>query len=343
MWMRSTRFWSTISKRGRNRRVVPAAVVVERLEDRTLPAGALDVGFGMNGLVVTELGATAETASHVIVQSDQKVVVVGTSFGADADFLVVRYNTDGSLDSTFGMGGKVVTAFGKPRDEATAVAQQSDGKIVVGGWTGDWYGSPLARLEFGLARYDADGSLDSTFGTNGRVTTSFGTSSSDLLSSVVIQSDGKIIAAGTTKHGEDADFALVRFNSDGSLDSTFGVGGKVITTFGSSTFDAGRQIVLTSDQRIIVAGYTLAEFGTIAGGDDMALARFNSDGSLDASFGTNGKVTASFGSGQESVDALALMSDGRIVVAGYSYLGPNPGFAVARFQAAGQLDTTFRG
>ncbi len=341
MWMRSTRFRSTISKRGRNRRVVPAVVIVEPLEDRTLPAGALDAGFGANGLVLTDIGTAEETARRVMVQSDQKIVVVGASFGTDADFLVVRYNPDGSLDSTFGTGGKVVTSFGKPRDEAMSAVQQSDGKIVVAGWTGDWVGSP-AKIDFGLARYNVDGSLDSTFGTNGRVTTAIGTSI-DLVFSVMIQRDGKIVAAGATKSGEDNDFALVRYRPDGSLDSTFGSGGIVTATFGASTNDVGTQAILTSDDKIIVAGYSMTGLPPVAGNADMALARFNSDGSLDTSFGANGKVTASIGTGDDAASGVALQSDGKIVIAGYSYVSGEVGFALVRFNSNGSLDTTFSG
>ena len=253
MLMDSIRFWSTNSKRRQNRRAIPAVAIIEHLEDRALLAGVLDAGFETDGMVVAEMGTAGESAHQVIVQSDQKIVVVGNSH--EEGFLVIRYNPDGSFDSTFGTGGKVVTSFGNPRELATSVAQQADGKLVVAGWTGE---SGHGKMDFGLVRYNSDGSLNSSFGMNGQVTTALGTSS-DLVSALVIQSDGNIVAVGSTRQTvdlRDLDIALVRYNSDGSLDSTFLMGGKVVTTFGSSTAEAAVAVVLTSDQKIVVAGWS---------------------------------------------------------------------------------------
>src|SRR5205823_5199649 len=140
------------------------------------------------------------------------------------DFAVARYNADGSLDTTFGSGGTVTTNFGPGAtyDDADGVAIQSDGKIVVAG-TCNRGGSDNV---FAVARYNADGSLDSTFGSGGTVTTDFGLGGSDDSAyAVALQPDGKIVAAGATYlGGVPGDFALARYNPDGTLDSTFGGG-----------------------------------------------------------------------------------------------------------------------
>src|SRR5262249_2754285 len=129
----------------------------------------------------------------------------------------------GSLDMTFGSSGKVITAFGSSNEGVNALVLQPDGKIVAAG-----FANGGSDDDFALARFNADGSLDPTFGAAGKVTTLFG-SSDDFISALVLQPDGKIVAAGFTNNGTNDDFALARYNTDGSLDSTFGTGGKVTT------------------------------------------------------------------------------------------------------------------
>jgi uncharacterized delta-60 repeat protein len=223
----------------------------------------------------------------------------------------------GALDPTFGAGGLVTTDFGG-FDSAQALAIQSDGKIVAAGSAGG---------DFALARYNADGSLDSTFGSSGKVTTDFG--GFDAASAVAIQPDGRIVAAGRTEGG---DFALTRYNSNGSLDTTFGGGGKVTTDFGG--FDAAFGVALQADGKIVAAGQ-----GGPGGG--FALARYNTDGSLDLSFGSGGKVTTHFTSGVEVVIAVAIQLDGKIVVTGQAFAGGFQQFALARYNPDGSLDTSF--
>src|SRR6266536_6144139 len=169
-------------------------------------AGALDPTFGIGGEVTTDFGGS-DSAQAVAIQSDGKILAAGLS-GA-GDFALARYNADGSLDPSFGSGGKVTTDFGG-FDLALGVALQSDGKIVAAGQGG-------SSFDFALARYNADGSLDTSFGSGGKVTTDFGVF--DAATAVAIQRDGKIVATGSTFSSGFQQFALARYNADGSLDT----------------------------------------------------------------------------------------------------------------------------
>jgi len=172
--------------------------------------GDLDPSFGAGGLVTTDFGSRGDFSLAVALQTDGKIVAAGNSSRADVfdvDFALARYNSNGSLDATFGSGGTVLTDFGTSVDAASDVVVQPDGKILAAG---------IRAGDFALARYNADGSLDAAFGSAGKVTTDFG--SFDQANAVAVQSDGKIVAAGGTAGG----FALARYNSDGSLDAGLG-------------------------------------------------------------------------------------------------------------------------
>jgi uncharacterized delta-60 repeat protein len=185
-----------------------------------------------------------------VVQSDGKIVAAGYSYnGSNFDFAVVRYNTNGSLDTTFDTDGKVTTAIGSGTDAAYSVVLQSDGKIVVAG--NSRIGS---NDDFAVVRYNTNGSLDTTFDTDGKVTTAIG-SGTDEARSVVVQSDGKIVAAGYSDNGPNFDFAVVRYNTNGSLDTTFDTDGKVTTAVGLGD-DEAYSVVLQSDGKIVAAGYS---------------------------------------------------------------------------------------
>ena len=285
---------------------------------RYTSSGALDTGFGTGGKVTTPIGLGNDFGRAVALQSDGKIVVAGStsSISGNSDFAVVRYTSSGALDTSFGTGGKVTTPIGSSTDFGNAVALQSDGKIVVAG-----YSYIRCNTDFALLRYTSSGALDTSFGTGGKVTTPI--SSNGFGNAVALQSDGKIVVAGSTSsNGGIFDFALVRYTSSGALDTSFGTGGKVTTPIGSGT-DFGRAVALQSDGKIVVAGSS-----TSGGKDDFALVRYTSSGALDSGFGTGGKVTTPFGSG----NAVALQSDGKIVVAGSSNNGSLNDFAVARYQ-----------
>jgi uncharacterized delta-60 repeat protein len=289
--------------------------------------GDLDTTFGAAGTTRTDLGSTEMTRA-LILQPDGKLVVAGdTDVGPSAPVLI-RYNPNGSPDPTFGIAGTVTTNFGSS-DEFTALILQPDGKLVAAGYsyTG---GNP----DVALARYNSNGSLDPTFGTAGTVITDFG--GGDGAYALILQPDGKLVVAGfATDVVGTADFALARYNSNGSLDPTFGAGGKVTTHF-SGPYDEAYALILQPDGKLVAAGYSYT-----GGNSDFALARYNPNGTLDPTFGTGGTVTTDLGSPYDSARALALQSDGKLVVAGYMDGTSQSAFALARYNPNGTLDPTF--
>ncbi|MET9965919.1 calcium-binding protein [Streptomyces sp. NPDC006356] len=288
------------------------------------PNGALDSGFGTGGRVITDVRGSEDYANGVAVQADGKIVVVGRTSDPETlnpEFTVVRYNPDGTLDTGFGTGGTVVTEFGTGGpSEAFSVKVQANGGIVAVGSSG---------AAFALARYNGDGSLDTGFDGDGRVTTTFAGGAATAFD-VALQSDGKIVAAGRAGYNYPAnasDFALARYNGDGSLDTGFDADGRVTTAFAEADVIGG--VALQSDGKIVVSGFS--DF-------DFALARYNPTGTLDSGFSGDGKVTTDFGSGTlDRGSDLALQSDGKIVVAGMSQAE----FAVSRYNPDGNLDGGF--
>ncbi|MBK9438372.1 MAG: VCBS repeat-containing protein [Chloracidobacterium sp.] len=250
--------------------------------------------------VATVVGTSETVATATAIQSDGKIVVAGytVSPGNDSDFAVVRYNSNGTLDSSFDGDGKLTTDFDAAEDLAKTVAIQSDGKIVVAGKVGG---------AFGVSRYTTNGSLDSSFGINGKAITPAGTITFGDCKSVAIQSDGKIIVAGSANN--PSDFALVRFNSNGSLDTSFDGDGFAFISIGVGS-DGANSIVIEPSGKILVAGF--ADSGT---NSDFAIVRFNSNGSLDSSYGIAGKVILNIFV-SDIGNAIVLDSLGRAVVAG---------------------------
>ncbi|HKP12925.1 MAG TPA: delta-60 repeat domain-containing protein [Blastocatellia bacterium] len=333
----------------RPRRFVLLLVVVLALTLTNLPqssvhaaGGDLDPSFGVGGKVTTDFFNNFEDVGGMVIQPDGKIIVVGTTVPGTAplDFAIARYNADGSLDSTFGSGGKVTTDFSGGSDSASSVALQSDGKLVVAGVVS----SANSGADFGLARYNSDGSLDASFGVGGKVVTDF-FGFSDVAEDVAIQADGKIIAAGSARiNGATpirVDFALARYNADGSLDATFGSGGKVTTDF-FTFLDQARAVEIQSDGKIVAAGHaeTAARTGSESISGEFALARYNTDGSLDPAFGSGGKVVTAIGSDSDIQD-MVIQADGRIVAAGRSGLGTSADFALARYNSDGSPDSGF--
>jgi uncharacterized delta-60 repeat protein len=212
--------------------------------------GSLDTTFDGDGKVTTDFGSS-DTAYSVAIQSDGKIVVAGYSWnGSNWDCALTRYNSNGSLDTTFDGDGKVTTDFGNSDDFAYSAAVQSDGKILVAGES--FNGS---NRDFALMRYNSNGSLDTTFDGDGKVTTDFG-NSNDFANSIAIQSNGKILVAGQSFNDNNWDFTLTRYNSNGSLDTTFDSDGKVTTDFGNSDDDGAFSVAIQSDGKIVVAGYS---------------------------------------------------------------------------------------
>jgi uncharacterized delta-60 repeat protein len=296
--------------------------------------GTLDASFGAGGKVITNLGYQIEECHAVVIQADGKIVAVGTSGNDNAavgsGITLVRYNPDGSLDASFGADGKVRTRINSV-DSAFAAALQPDGKIVVAGQSAVSFGVS----HFSVARYHTDGKLDTSFGAGGMVTTAFGNSVNQFANAIAIQSDGKIVALGTVVNANRGDFALARYNTDGSLDNTFGTGGKITTDFGSRS-DRGGDIAIQSDGKIIAAG---SSYTSNPDTDSFALARYNTDGTLDTSFGAGGKVVNPTA---ESffANAVVIQANGKIIVAGTVGF-PDIRFALTRYNTNGSFDTTF--
>jgi uncharacterized delta-60 repeat protein len=291
--------------------------------------GSLDTSFSGDGKQTTDIGSGNDAARSVVVQSDGKIVAAGyATIATKRQFAVARYNTDGSLDTSFSGDGIQTTALGSDRDESFSVVLQSDGHIVVAG-----YSSNGSNNDFAVVRYTSTGSLDTTFSGDGKQTTSIG-SGNDVAYSVVLQSNGKIVAAGYSRTGSNDGFAVVRYNTDGSLDTTFDSDGKQTTDLGSGA--ASYSVVVQRDDKIVVAGY----YNNV-GNADFAVVRYNTDGSLDTTFDSDGKQTTAIGSGADVGRSVALQSDGKIVIAGYSNNGVNDDFAVVRYNTDGSLDTSF--
>lgn len=286
--------------------------------------GSLDLSFGTGGVVTTDLGGPTDNAFSVALQTDGKILISGrTDLNNQAPVAIVRYNINGSLDTTFGTGGIVVTSLDAFSSGDLAI--QPDGKIVVSG-TSVVGGAPV----FSVARYQTDGSLDQTFDGDGMAQ---GPSAGRQAPwAMTLQANGKIVVAGESVGDQTDEFCLARFNSDGSVDGTFNGNGLVLTTFDGG-FSRALDVVIQADGKILAAGS-----GSDVAGPIVALARYNSDGSLDTSFDGDGKVNGIPG----VINALTLRPDGKIVVAGS---GPgssgSPVILVARYNSDGSPDQTF--
>lgn len=272
-----------------------AGPCAEILATRYHTNGTLDASFGSGGKVSVGLVGSGRA---IAIQTDGKIVIVGNTFVTGvSDFAVVRLNTNGSLDASFGTGGVATTDFFGGFDIASGMAIQIDGKIVVAGvaqTVGDY-------TEFALARYNSNGTLDSTFDGDGKLTTPI-SGPNEGATAVAIQSDGRIVANGTSGLG----FTLIRYNVDGSLDGTFGVGG-----IAGSLAGVGYAMAIQPDGRIVLAGFAGYTF-------DFAVARFDATGHLDPSFGSGGITTTTMG-GVSIAFAVAIQGDGRILVGGVRY------------------------
>ncbi len=291
-------------------------------------AGTLDPSFGKNGLVKTSFIGFASTCA---IQPDGKIVVAGRSEAKE--FALARFDPDGSLDETFGSGGIVTTKVGSVEDHLFSIALQSDGKIVAAGYSQN----PNFVHDFALARYDSDGSLDSTFGNNGLVVTEFNMGFGDyVIRSVAIQSDGKIVAAGSVKYEKSGQFAMTRYNEDGSLDNHFGTSGKLLTDF-TSGLDWARAVLLLPDGKIIVGGSSDGMFTNA----NFAIAQYRSNGNLDNSFGANGKVMTDFTNTKDLSTSLALQPDGKIIAVGQTWVGMTMDVALVRYNKDGSLENRF--
>jgi len=301
----------------------------------------LDPTFGSHG----KLFASTAAATALALQPDGKLLVLG-------GLQIQRYNTDGSLDTTFGSGGtaKIVT-LGNGLDEMKSIALQPDGKIVVAGSTSPPTGF---NFDFMTARFNANGTPDANFGTGGKVLTEFD-GLNDQAKAVMIQPDGKIVVAGQAQLGTfvsaDQDFAVVRYLADGTPDPTFGGGdGKATITVGGKS-DFVNAAALQPDGSIVVVGRVFTDNGS--GNSDMGIARFLPSGDIDTTFGTQhgtvridfnegGVVPANFDGGDwdEALDVL-VQPNGKILIGGYTIHSGVFRGALLRLQSSGVIETQF--
>ena len=251
------------------------------------------------------------------VQPDGKVVLVGTSGN---NMFVARRLWNGNPDPSFGVGGYAsITGPGLRPAVPRSVAIQKDGRIAVAGHLDG------VRSEFMIARINSDGTMDYTFGGGGWRIVAIGTDS-DIAEKVLVQPDGKIVAAGRAYVGGDWDFGVVRVNADGTSDPTFNGTGMQVIGFGGDDYcwDAALQ----TDGKLVLVG---EHDGTI--NNDFAVCRLNADGQLDATFDGDGKTSTGFGNLTDAARAVAIQPDGKIVAAGFG--------GIARYMPDGSLDPAF--
>ncbi|MGI8412566.1 MAG: delta-60 repeat domain-containing protein [Solirubrobacteraceae bacterium] len=297
---------------------------------RFTAAGAPDSSF--NGSGKTTLGTScpvcpagvSDIGGGVVVLPDERIVVTGTG-NATVDFVTKRLNANGSLDTSFGSAGTSVVNFGK-NDLANAMVRQPDGKLVLVGSTDATGGG-----DFAIARLNADGTPDTSFGSGGKQTIDFG--GNDAANGVAIQPDGKIVVLGQGDPSNE--MVIARLNTDGSPDTSFGPagsGGEAAIDFGGPS--SGNAVALQADGKIVVAGSTSA-----VGSGDFAVARLGANGALDPSFSDDGKRTLGYGAAGEQALGVAIQQNGRIVVMGTGHV--NHDFVVGRLAPDGSSDTSF--
>jgi uncharacterized delta-60 repeat protein len=255
-------------------------------------------------------------------------------------FAIPSAAAPGQLDPSFGAGGTVVTEFPSSYSGARAVAVQADGRIVAAGFA---HTNDSIISDFALTRYDTSGALDPTFDTGGRVRTDFGGRFDEALA-VAIQPDGRIVVAGNSSDASGSDMAIARYNSDGTLDTSFDGDGTALVDFGSEA--SARAVALQPDGKIVLAGWVLQPIGGGCCVSDFALARLTTAGALDSSFDGDGWVVTDFlpgtDNGHDAAQAVLVQADGRIVAAGAGVADVvSVDFAVARYLANGSLDPTF--
>jgi uncharacterized delta-60 repeat protein len=306
---------------------------------RYLSDGSLDLSFNGTGKVTTDFTPgdySHEQASGMALQADGKILLAGyTVLNNKSVFALARYTSGGTLDTSFNGTGRVITVFDGPSG-ATCLATQSDGKIVVCGYTSS--GRDGNSRVFAVLRYNDNGTLDTSFNGTGMVTTALG-GSYDVPRSAVLQSDGKIVVAGeSTNPDGNGVFAIARYSCNGTLDTSFNGTGKIRTAVNATSHSQGRSVAIQGDGKIVIAGNSY----DASGNGSFALIRYTAAGALDTSFNTTGIVNTPVGStamGQGL--GMVIQANGKIVVAGTAGKGPN--FGLARYHPTGSLDTTFNG
>jgi uncharacterized delta-60 repeat protein len=293
---------------------------------RLKPNGLLDNTFGIGGMVTTSIGSDNAEANDISIQNDGKLVVSGTSYnGSDKDFAIVRYNSDGTLDNSFGTGGIVRSQIGNYDDIAYSNTIQSDGKIIIGGTAKN-----ASFFNFAIARYNTNGSIDSSFGNSGKVV--FGTSINNVIRDIAIQNDGKIIAAGEIYGVNSRDFAVIRLTTNGLFDSSFNNNGIIIYDLGYSYDDFANSLYIQNDGKIVCAGTSSSLYNSFA-----SIVRYDSAGILDTTFLND--VNNIGGYNKSGIKSINCQNNNKLVAVGY--LSGLSSFGIMRYNSDGTLDNTF--
>jgi uncharacterized delta-60 repeat protein len=303
--------------------------------------GTLDLTFGVNGIVETQLVNETGASNLIKLQNDGKIIITGSKLNNSSfdsfDFATMRYNTDGSIDTFFGINGIVITDIDGKGDIGSAVDVQSDNKIIVAGYS---YLNTNQNAHVSLVRYLSNGTLDTTFGSNGKLVLSLLASNSyDYTQCIKVLSNDNIIIGASTTALETLDdyhnFGVVKILSNGTVDTAFGNNGSVITDFGAKEFIGA---VNEFNGNIIAAGYS-----TFSGGAKMAIAKYTVNGTLDATFGVNGIF---YGNKNEStlydaITSMKVLNSGKILCSGYTLNTTNADFLLIQFNVDGSVDTGF--
>jgi uncharacterized delta-60 repeat protein len=292
-------------------------------------SGTTDPTFGTDGVVTTAVHSNYNMAETTVVQADGKILVAGSA-GTPSTYqmAVARYNEDGSLDASFGNDGTLRFPVGSVKSFVMDMAQQPDGKILLAGRTWD-----NVTGDFALVRLNVDGSFDNTFGIDGIARIE--TPETEASEAMTLLDDGKILMVGY----QDDDFAVAKFNTDGSLDTGFGVNGWAVIPFGNIASFAD-DVAIQNDGKIVIAGFAL-------NGDNrfqIAAARLNADGSVDNSFGTSGTVLFNVGDWNDFGEGVVIQNDGKILIGGHKWISnieQRHDLFVARLNTDGSLDTSY--
>lgn len=304
---------------------------------RLLPDGTLDNQFGSGGVVryttVNNFCYNPEWFFDLVVLDDDRFLAAGyDQRGCDApdrDFLVVRYQPNGTVDQVF----SEYPAFHSNRDEAQALAVQADGKVVAAGWAQTVAGQD-DTTDVAVARWNADGTLDTSFDGDGEWLLNVN-DDLDRIDDVLVQSDGKIVLAGQTKVGGQTDWLVIRLNPDGTLDSSFN-GGGIFTRDHAGFNDTATSLLLQDDGRLLVGG-SVSQDGNTA---KALVLRLNADGTLDTTFGVGGVQVLDY-QGQDTAGAALAWYDDKILITGRTFDGTYNHFALARLLGDGSLDLEF--
>jgi uncharacterized delta-60 repeat protein len=298
--------------------------------------GQLDTSFGEGGIVNTSI-APSDLGQRIASQSDGKLLVTA-AIQSSSMLGLLRYNLDGSLDEFFGDEGVVTSPFSSnginTANYTFEIALQNDGKILIAGTS-----QGESTFDFTLFRLNSNGSLDESFGSDGKTLVNYGISNSSTAASVLVQADGKILLGGTASISNSNEFALARLLPDGSLDSTFDTDGKATYSVGDYD-DRALAMALQEDGKIILGGSSLGALIT-----EYSLLRVNDNGSPDNSFGTDGRVITPFDTHGNELHDIKLLPDGKICATGRSYGLLNGGFAynfsLIQYLSDGSLNLDF--